>query len=100
MQSITVCNAATLLLIKRKGKVGQYVKDTGLWECSQMQLSLNPNEATLSIPAEVVLLAFKDGRQHQLGVQCTKTLILIHVPSGNGSRFPNNLTDSKALQLF
>lgn len=43
------------------------MKDTGCCECSQIQLPLNPNEATLSIPTEVLLLAFKDGRQHQLG---------------------------------
>ena len=76
------------------------MKDTGFWECSQVHLPLNPNDATPSIPTEVVLLAFKDGRHHQLGVRCTKTLILIHVPSGNGSRFPSTVTDSKALQLF
>lgn len=67
MQSTTVCNAATLLFIKRKGKVGQYLKDTGHWECSQMQLPLSPNDTTLSTPTEGVLLAFTDRRQHQLG---------------------------------
>lgn len=67
MQSIIVCNASTLLFIQRKQKVGQYVKDTGHWEHSQMQLLLNPNEATLSNPSEVLRLAFKDGRQCQLG---------------------------------
>lgn len=67
MQSKIACNAVTLLFIKRKGKVGRYVKDTGHWEHSQMQLLLNSNEATLSNPSEVLLLAFKDDRQRQLG---------------------------------
>lgn len=67
MQSIAVCSATTLLLTKRKGKVGHYVKDIGHWDCSQTWLPLNQNETPLSIPAEVLLLSFKDGIQDQLG---------------------------------
>lgn len=55
MRSITVSNATTLLFIKRKKKAGQYVKNTGHWECSQMQLLLNPTETTQCVPTEVLL---------------------------------------------
>lgn len=55
------------------------MKDAGHWECSQIQLPLDPNEVTLSILSEVLLFAFKDGKQdhledaeHQNFDSCTK----------------------------
>lgn len=91
MQSITVCNAITLVFIERKKKVGQYVKNTGRWECYQMKLLLNANEATLSISTEVLL--FKEVRQHQLrdaGHQ-NFDFDLCTFPSGKINRLPNIL---------
>lgn len=91
MQSITACNAITLVFIERKKKVGQYVKNTGRWECYQMKLVLNANEATLSIPTEVLL--FKDVKQHQLRGSGHQNFDfdLCTFPSGKINRLPNIL---------